>query len=203
MPAAIPAVIAVVGMAMQAKGQTDAANADAARGQRAQNEANFEADQMDVNAGQAKAAAQRSAENVQLQSDVMQSRGLALAAASGGGASDPAIVNLLARNAGVGAYQKAIALYQGDTAARDMQLREEATRYGGELSMYDGQTAQRAGMMAAGASLLKDGSSLYSKYATPPPVRTHYISPYQNDPGYNNGSIGTANDQSVDFNGGT
>jgi hypothetical protein len=209
MPAVIvPAVISLVGMAMSSKGQADAANAAATRGERAQNEANYEASQLEVNAGQAKAAAQRQAENIGRQTDVMQSRGLALAAASGGSASDPSIVNLLARNAGIGAYQQAVALYGGDTAARDMNMRAQGTRYSGELSAYDGQTAANAGRMRAGASLLDGASSLYSKYAHPAP-RTNYVSPYANDsitaPGsyYSGGSNGTSNDQTVDFNGGT
>jgi hypothetical protein len=163
----------LIGMGMSYAGQRDAAAADAARGQRMQNEANFEADQLDINAGQAQASAQRQAENVQRQSDVMQSRTLALAAAGGGGASDPSIVNLMARNAGLGAYQKAIALYSGDSAARDMHMRADATRYGGQLSMLDGQSAQRAGMLSAGAGLLKGGASLYSKYAQPAPYQSN------------------------------
>lgn len=161
-----------LGMAASQKGQRDSANAMAERGDRMQKVANFEADQLDINAGQAQASAQRKAADVGRKFDMMQSRGLALAAA-GGGAGSADVINLMAKNSGLGAYQRAVALYEGDSAARDMKMRAEATRFGGQLSAYDGQNAKNAGMMAADASLLKEAASMYSKYAQPAPYESN------------------------------
>jgi hypothetical protein len=127
----------------------------------------YQAEQLRVNAGQAQAAAQKDAEDVQRRTDLVTSRALAVAAAGGGGASDPSVVNTIAGIAQEGAYRKAVALYRGDEEARRMTMQAEATQYeAGSRAAAERNTAI-GGFIGAGTSLLKGAakqSSLLEKY---------------------------------------
>ena len=60
----------------------------------------FKAKQLEQNAGKALSASQRQAQELDRQGRLQQSRALAIAASSGGGASDPTVMNLMAELAG-------------------------------------------------------------------------------------------------------
>lgn len=141
-------------------------------GREAQKAANFQADQLRVNAGQAKASAQREAWSVQREADYVASKALAIAAASGGGASDPTVINLMARNAQEMAYRQQLALYEGDDQARAMRMKADATEYGGKLSRRQATESAMASGFGAGTSLLKGyarESSLRQRAGVTPP----------------------------------
>lgn len=122
-------------------------------GMQARAAAEYQAAQLRQNAGQAQASAQRQAFDVDRQSQYVASSALATAAASGGGASDPTVVNLIARNAGEFAYRKAVALYQGDDRARLMNMQADAKE-------YEGKNVEANSAMVAGAQFLQGGTSL-------------------------------------------
>jgi hypothetical protein len=128
-----------------------------AGGINARREGEYQASQYDVAAGQARAASQREAEEEARRSRLAQSRALAVAAASGGGASDPTVVDVISSLAGEGAYRAAVALYEGDEQARVLKARGEAAR-------REGKSKQRAGYIRAASTLLSSGSSLFDKY---------------------------------------
>lgn len=137
-------------------------------GLQANRAAEFEAAQMREAGGQAVAASQRSAFEVQRQTDLVTSRALAVAAASGGGASDPTVVSIIARDAAQGAYQKAVALYQGQDRARYLDLEAAGREYSGRAELRN--SLMVGGAQAAGgvASILRSqarGASLYDRFA--------------------------------------
>lgn len=134
-------------------------------GQAQNAEAQFEAKQLLMNANKAKAVAQREAAEEVRQSELVQSRILAVAAASGGGASDPTVMRLIGKQAGEGAYRAALAIYKGDDRAQQLELAAKAKRYEGEM-------AARAGMTKAITSVAGAGMSLYDKYAQGGPATT-------------------------------
>ena len=116
-------------------------------GMQAQQAAQFQAAQLRSNAGQAQASAQRSAFDVDRQSQYVASAALASAAASGGGASDPTVLNLMARNAGEFAYRKSVALYQGEDRARAMNMQADAKEFeGGNTKANSTLVAGKFGM---------------------------------------------------------
>jgi hypothetical protein len=136
-------------------------------GQQAMQAAQFQAAQLRQNAGQVQASAQRQAFDVDRQAKYVASSALATAAASGGGASDPTVVNLMARNAGEFAYRKAVALYQGDDKARLMNLQADAKEYEGETTAANSDKVAAAQFLQGGASLLKGSardSSLLQRF---------------------------------------
>ena len=127
-------------------------------GDQAKASADFQAEQLRQNAGQAQASAQRSAFDVSRQTDYANSRALAVAAASGGGASDPTVVNLIARNAGEGAYRQATALYGGDEKARLFNMQADAKE-------FEGANTQANSNQVAGSQFFKATSTLLGSEA--------------------------------------
>jgi hypothetical protein len=153
-----------VGTIVRLIGANKSANAAINVGQAQQTEANFEADQLNQNAGQVVAASQRTALDEQRRAELIASRGLALAAAGGGGASDPTVVKLLADITGEGSYRAATAIYQGEDRARQMNMAADAKRYSGAIMAAGGED-KAAAYRTAGISALASGAgSLFSKY---------------------------------------
>lgn len=127
-------------------------------GKAAKNEAYSQAAEMEVNAGQEKAYAQRRAIEQRRQARLVQSRALALAAA-GGSADDPSVTRILGDIAGAGEYEAMMELFEGDVAARDLKSQAKATRAAGK-------EAYRAGRLGAAATAISGFSSMYEKYGS-------------------------------------
>jgi len=124
-------------------------------------------------ANQAIGESQLSAEEAQRQSDYVASRALAVAAASGGGASDPTVVNILSRIAGEGAYRKSVALYEGQSKAQ--ALRSEAN-----IAEAGGTAEKRGRYIGAASTLMSGGSSLYSRFGRNPNSTTNTVTASDN-----------------------
>lgn len=116
--------------------------------------ARYQSAQLRQNAGNAQAAGERQAYDLDQQTKMIQSRALAVAAASGGGASDPGVVNIMARTAAEGAYRKAMALYNGDERAQAMMAAADAKDYEGKVEKQNAITSGLLQTVQAGTSLL-------------------------------------------------
>lgn len=143
-----------------------ASGADAARrgAERRRAAAQYEAAQLRSQGGQVFAASQRGAREANRQARLVQSRALAVAAASGGGVSDPTVVNMLSRTAGEGAYRAAVALYEGEERARTLRMQAAARDYEGQLAIEAGEDQAAAYGTQALGSLFKGAVSMYDKY---------------------------------------
>lgn len=136
--------------------------------------ANFEAAQAAIQAGTAEASGQRTADAALLQTRMVNSQQLARAAASGAGASDPTVTNLMAFTRGVGSYNAAVALFEGEEAARRFQDQAKASTYEG-ITGFNSLEAQASVAKARGiASIIGAGGGLYEKYGQggPPKITT-------------------------------
>jgi hypothetical protein len=116
-----------------------------------------EAAQLEAQAGQERAVGQRRAIEEKRQARLAQSRALAVAAASGGGASDPSVVNAIADLAGEGEYRALTSLYEGDTAGDDM-LRQAAAR------KREAKNVKKAALFKAGSTILGAGASMFDRF---------------------------------------
>jgi len=103
------------------------------------------------------AAAQRMAQNSRRQAQYAISRGQALAASSGAGATDPTVVNVLGQIAGEGEYHALTSLYEGSTAGGNAM--SEATAYDNAAQSY-----KRAGVIKGAATIFGGGTTLATKY---------------------------------------
>lgn len=115
-----------------------------------------EAANIEQNAMQRIAQAQREAQNVEREGRLAESRALAIAAASGG-ASDPGVINLIAKMAGENNYNRMVALYGGQEEARQMRLEAQARR-------EQGDSDAEAGNLGALSTVVSGFSSLYKNY---------------------------------------
>jgi len=158
------ALLKIGGAALDAYGKKKSGSDQAAAGQQQNALAQFQAAQMRVNALDAQASAQIAAHDIQRQQDYATSRALAVAAASGGGASDPTVINLIARTAGEGAYRRSVALYEGKSKAQALNAQADATEYGGSLAVDSGNKSKSAYDLAALTTITKGATSLFSKY---------------------------------------
>ena len=161
-PAAIP--ILAVGTVLQFAGQMAQADAAKAAGRDAQIMADYRARQQDQAAGQEIAASQRGAAEERRRAQLVASRALAVAGASGGDVSDPTVQNLLADLEGEGAYRASLALYQGEDRARQLKQGSLTSIAEGDLAMSQGKSKAKAYQTSAFGNLFANGAGLYSKY---------------------------------------
>lgn len=156
----LPVAAAVVSIA----GNVQAGNAAKRAAIQQQAEAQYAAEQMRVNAGQALAAAELAAQEERRQGELVQSRAIALIAAQGGSMTDPSAVALLSRNAGETAYRSAVAIYKGQEEARQMEAGAIASVTSGNAAAQTGRDMAKAYSTRAFGDLLNGGNSLYNKY---------------------------------------
>lgn len=164
MAAVAAGVMMVGGTLLSMKGYSDAARVAKTAGQRTRVAKEFEAEQLREQAGQALAVSQRAALEEQRKGRFMASRALAVSAASGGGASDPTIVNLIAGAEGEAAYRSAVALYEGEDRARQLRLGATAKAYEGAAAEEEGNQRASAYKTMRAAAGFKGGFSLLEKY---------------------------------------
>ena len=164
MKALVPAAFTIFGSLGEASGSLRSGQASIIAGQRKKVADQFEAEQYLVNAGQTIASSQRAAAEARRQAGLVESRILAVAAAGGGGASDPTIINLISQTHARGAYNSAVALYQGEDQARSMRMAAAAKNYEGAVAEESGYLKDQAYRTAAGSSILKGAGSLFNKY---------------------------------------
>lgn len=176
----IPAALQVGSMLFKADaasessaGSEQAAAAARKNAERVAVEKRFEAEQLRQQAGQTIAVAQRAGIEQERQARLVQSRTLAVAAAGGGGVSDPTIVNMLGRIAGEGTYRAATALYGGEEKARLMRMQAEAADYEAASAIEAGDAKAeaydiqgRTALKSSAAGLLSNAGTLFGKYNT-------------------------------------
>lgn len=152
------------GSLMEMWGAHEGAKAAATAGARQQLAAEFNAMELERQAGISIALAQRQAAEERRQGDIAASRALAVAAASGAGVSDPTIVRLLTSAKGEGAYRAEVALYEGEERARQLRIGATAERLGGADALEEAMGRARAYNLRGWGSVVRLGSSMYAKY---------------------------------------
>ena len=121
-------------------------------GEAAAQEGEATAAQLITNAGQERASGQFAAAEELRKSDLMMSRMLAVAAASGGGVSDPTVVKIAGGIAQEGALAAATRRYTSESSARGMEAQADAAR-------RTGQARKRASYWQAAGGLLSTASA--------------------------------------------
>lgn len=165
--------LSAAGALTNAAGQAMGAASHYEYGQQAAQAAQFQAAQLRQNAGQAMASSQRSAEDVQRQTQLVTSRALAAAGASGGGVSDPGVVSLISKYAQEGAYKSAVALYGGDERARAMGLQADAKDYEGKNTELNSDMVGAGQLFGSATTLMKGqqkDASLYQRFGAGAPT---------------------------------
>lgn len=160
----LPMAMNVGGSILGAMGASDASDATLLAGQRQRAAGEFKARQLRSQAMQTVAASQRAGASEERKARLLQSRALAVAAASGGGASDPTVINLIAGIAGEGSYRRMASLYEGEDRARTLRMQASAADYEGSAAEEAAGFQSQAYLTQGMGSLLKGAGSLFSKY---------------------------------------
>ena len=121
-------------------------------GRQAKAASKFEARQMEYNAGQREAAGQQEAIKARRESDILASRALAIAGASGAGTVDPNVLRIVSGIKGEGEYNAQMSRYNAKSGAESMRAQARATR-------MEGKNAQKAGWINAGATVLSGAAT--------------------------------------------
>ena len=160
-PQYLPAMALALGSGLKAAGTFGMGKAAVEAAGRRQQAAQFEADQLRVNAGQAKAAAQRDAYFKNLEGVRLAS---AIQARAGAGGADPTVLNIIAGAMAQKAYNVQSSLYGGDEKARLFEMQAKGKQYDAALAMSDAKSARNSYRLAAAGTLAEGGSSLFKKY---------------------------------------
>lgn len=144
-------------------------------GERQRANAEFDAWQLEEQAGEELAVSQRMAIEERRQAELAASRALAVAATSGAGVSDPSVVRLLARTQGEGAYRANVALYQGESRARQARLNAAQARITGAEALEEGHARDQAYGYAGMGRAARGALSLYARYGQHGPGTTPRI----------------------------
>lgn len=137
-----------------------------------------QAQSLEQQAGQTRASAQRAVIEQQRQGKFVTSRALAVAGASGAGALDPTIINILGDIEFESDFRAGVAGFEGEEAAAGLDFEAVLARARGEAGLAAGTAsaqataaASRRSLLKAGATAFTGGSSLFDRFATtPPPV---------------------------------
>lgn len=164
-------VLGMAGAGKQAQGAEIQAAAARRTGEQRRAASEFEAEQLQVQAGQSVAAAQRDALEQDRQAKLIESRAIALAAAGGGGASDATVVKLVSQISGEGAYRRMAEIYKGDERARQLRMAAAGKRVEGAIAQDIGQSEgaayeakAKAARISGVATLFQGAGSLFGKY---------------------------------------
>lgn len=141
------------GTMFDAFGRAMQGGSELAYGRQVAESAGATADQIRQGGGEAFAEAQRAAIGEEERAKLVASRALAVAAASGGGASDPTVVNMIAKIASEGAYRKSAALYRGASE-------EQAANYKADMVEWEGKAARTKAYVNAAGSVFSAGTTL-------------------------------------------
>lgn len=123
-----------------------------------------QADQLDIKAGQERASAQRLAIEQRRQAELLSSRALAVAAASGAGVDDPTVLNIMANIAGEGEYRALTALYEGEEEARGLELNADARRREAKNTKKAAKFSALGTIIGAGSDAYGGATSMKAKY---------------------------------------
>ena len=141
----------VLGTVMSAGGAASA-------GYGAEQAARFQAAQLRQNAGQQEAAAQRTAAEDIRQGELMISRAMAVAGASGAGVTDPTVLNIIGNISKEGKLASLTSLYEGESAAAGMRRQAAAAE-------FEGGQVRKAGEIKAMSTLLSGAKGFGDLYS--------------------------------------
>ena len=147
----IATIASLAGTAVSAIGTIAAGKAE-------QKAANYEAAQLDVQAKDERAGAQREAQELARRKRLALSTLTANAAGSGFTATDPTVLDLAGEIAEYGTYQEQLAMYGGTSRAEGLKASAAARR-------VSGAAARRGSIYSAGGTLLAGfGQTMFDRY---------------------------------------
>jgi hypothetical protein len=156
--------VQVAGTIISAQAQANQARME---GKSQQQIAEFQARQMQTRAGQERAVSQMQAVEERRRARLARSKALAIAGASGGGTGGT-VNDILSDLTAEGELNAQAALYEGEEAARGLEMQAAGTRaegkYANAASRYASRNIKNASYLSAAGTTMQGAASFYSKY---------------------------------------
>lgn len=162
----------MIGSAVSAMGTIAGGKSAQQAGQAQQQSLEFRAAQEEMQAQESRAAGQRSAQEHRREGVLLQSKLQARAAASGGGASDPTVVNLAEDIAGRSEYGALMEMYKGENRARGLDDQAVGTRMTGAAALAEGNAKRKAANLSAIGTIIGGAGSMFRTASGGPQVPT-------------------------------
>lgn len=124
----------------------------------------FRAEQEEMAADEARAIGYRQAWEKRREGRIVDSRIQAVAASSGGGATDPTVLNIQGNAAAEAEYHAATRGYAGENRARGLEDQAYATRMTAQATRDAGSAQQQAAMLGAAGTVIGSAGSAFSKF---------------------------------------
>jgi hypothetical protein len=150
--------------ALQAVGTIMGGQAAADAGGRQQQAQYFKAEQEEQAAQESRASQQRVALDKAREGRLLQSKLQAGAAASGGGAADPTILDLAGGIGGRSEYESLLEMYKGENRARGLEDSAVGSRLSGDAAKAEGEAKKKASYFSAAGTLIGSAGSAYKSY---------------------------------------
>ena len=166
-PATLTAMT-VASAALTAGGTIIGGQAAGAAGESQKNAMDFKAAQEEQAAQESRAAAQRVAMDKRREATLLGSKLQARAAASGGGAADPGVLDLAGDIAQRGEYEALTDMYRGENRARGFLDQAVASRLTGEAALAEGKAKRNAAFLQAAGTIIGGTGSAYKQYKNIP-----------------------------------
>lgn len=126
--------------------------------------ADFQAAELEQNAGQAKASAQRTALDTGLKTKLAMSASRARAAGSGVDAGTGSPVNNQGELAERGSYHALMDMFNGESTAAGLADQARGVRFSGDLAELEGKEKRNASYLSAAGTLAGTAGSMFSTY---------------------------------------
>lgn len=174
-PAAVMLVVSLAMTAVSTMAQMSAQKkAGAAQERAAQGRAKaleYKAEQARQQAGQERASSQRRFANEKKRGRIIESRGVAVAAASGGGTADTSMENVIGGIGSESEFRALAALFEGEESALNLEHQASLGIFEANEERVAGAAAKRVANAQATATLFKGlgsmASTAYSGYSAP------------------------------------
>lgn len=152
--------LTAAGSAVSAMGTIAGGKAAEQAGMATQQSMNFRAKQEEMAAQESRAAAQKIALEKRHEGKLAQSTLQARAAAGGGGADDPTILNLSEDIAGRTEYLSLMEMYKGENRARGLEDQAIGSRMTGDAAFAEGQMKKKAAKLSAIGTIIGGAGSM-------------------------------------------
>lgn len=166
--------LTAAGTAVTAAGTIAGGNAAADAGSRAQQALEFRAKQEDQAAQESRAISQRGALEKRREGTLLTSKLQARAAAGGGGADDPGVLNLAGDIAQRSEYDALFEMFKGENRARGLEDTAVGSRMSGDAALAEGRAKQSAAKLSAIGTIIGGAGSMYRSYNKLPEARAGY-----------------------------
>lgn len=163
----------MAGTAVSAMGTIAGGKAAQQAGQAGAQSKEFEAKQLEQQAMESRASQQRVAMERRREGVLLNSKMQARAAASGGGADDPTVVNLAQDIAGRSEYGALMEMYKGENRARGLEDQAMGSRMTADALIAEGDAKKKAAKMSAIGTIIGGAGSMF-RTASGGPMNVSY-----------------------------